>query len=158
MTTEISADAWADRFAALRGGGPGAPSAWIGLPVAISALLGILWAIPVPGALAAASPALNFAVLFVLATFVYYCILSLNLAIGGLLFLAAATIPSLWLERHGVPVLPVSIALLIPALAWQLTETKRATGRLQIIANLQYLMLGPVWLLRSLYRLTGIPY
>jgi hypothetical protein len=36
--------------------------------------------------------------------------------------------------------------------------TRRATGSACVIRNLQYLMLGPVWLLRAAFRRAGVAY
>ena len=158
MSFPSTADEWADRFGHLRRSGPGALSAWVGIPLVVSALLGMLWVAPVPAILAEASPVINPATLTIMATFVYYCILSIRLAIGGLLFLIAAALPSAWLEQAGMPVWLLASAVFTVAFAWQLVETLRATGQLLVLSNLQYVMLGPVWLLRALYRRLGIPY
>lgn len=158
MTLPITADDWAEKYGELRANGAAAASAWLGIPLVIATLLGMLWSAPVPSALADSSPVLNLATLFVMASFVYYCILSLRLAIGGLAFLLAATVPSVWLQQAGLPLWPIASALFAPAFCWQLLESRRASGRLQIGRNLQYLMLGPIWLLRAAYRRLGIGY
>ena len=152
------ADDWADRFAGLRASGPGAPSAWLGIPLVVAALLGMLRSVPLPAVLAEHSPVINAASLFVMASFVYYCILSIRLAAGGLAFLIVAALPAVWLGEAGLPLWPVASAVFAPAFCWQLLESKRATGRLLIGRNLQYLMLGPIWLLRAAYRRLGIGY
>jgi uncharacterized membrane protein YGL010W len=151
-------DEWADQFGRLRASAPSALSAWLGIPIVITALIGLLWAIPVPDILTDASPVINAATLFIMASFVYYCILSIPLAIGGLLFLISAAIPSAWLDQTEQPLWPVAAGVFVIAFAWQLTETRRATGRLLVLRNLQYVMLGPIWLLRGLYRRAGLRY
>jgi len=151
-----SLDEWTCRYGALRARGPGSVSAWLGIPLVVVSLIGLLWAIPVPEALRAASPAINYATLFIMATFVYYCIMSISLGLGGLVLLMAATVPSIWLTRAGLPLARVALAVFVVAFAWQLLETKRATGRLLVTRNLQYLMLGPIWLLRAVYGSFGL--
>ena len=158
MHPPATADDWADRYGELKVSGPGAASAWLGIPLVVSALIGMLWSAPFPASLAEQSPALNYATLFLMATFVYYCVLSLPLAFGGLLFLIAIAVPSAWLASAGWPLWPIASALFAPAFCWQLLESRRATGRLLIFRNLQYLMLGPVWLLRAAYRRLGLRY
>jgi uncharacterized membrane protein YGL010W len=157
MSTPTTLDEWADRFGALRARGPGSVSAWLGIPLVVVSLIGLLWTIPVPETLRAASPAINYATLFIMAAFVYYCILSISLALGGLVLLIAATVPSLWLTQAGLPLARVALAVFVVAFAWQLLETRQATGRLLVLRNLQYLMLGPIWLLRAAYRSFGLP-
>lgn len=156
MSSPTTLDEWADRYGALRARGPGSVSAWLGIPLAVVSLIGLLWAIPVPETLRAASPAINYATLFIMATFVYYCILSISLGLGGLVLLAAATVPSVWLTQAGLPVACLAFAVFVVAFVWQLLETRQATGRLLVLRNLQYLMLGPIWLLRAAYRSVGL--
>jgi hypothetical protein len=154
----ITADDWADRFGELRERGALAPSAWLGIPLVVMSLIGILWSVPVPAILRASSPVINYGTLFVMATFVYYCILSLRLALGGLFFLIAVSTPSAWLAQAGQPLWPIASGVFVLAFCWQLIETWHATGRMLIGRNLQYLMLGPIWLLRAAYRGVGIAY
>ena len=158
MNSPITADEWADRFAELRASGPGAASGWLGIPLVIATLIGMLWSAPVPAVLAERSPLLNAATMFVIVSFVYYCILSLRLAIGGLALLLALAVPSILMQQAGLPLWPIASALFAPAFCWQLLESRRATGRLLIVRNLQYLMLGPLWLLRAGFRRLGVEY
>jgi uncharacterized membrane protein YGL010W len=151
-------DEWADRYGKLRRGGPGNVSAWLGIPLIVGSLIGILWSAPVPPVLSDASPAINFATLFLMATFVYYCILSISLGFAGFLFLLVLTAPSIWLTQTGLPLAPISSSLFVVTLAWQLGDTKIATGRLCVVQNLQYLMIGPIWILRAAYRKLGLAY
>jgi uncharacterized membrane protein YGL010W len=146
MSSASTLDEWADRYGALRARGPGSVSAWLGIPLVVVSLIG----------LRTASPAVNYATLFIMATFVYYCILSISLALGGLVLLLAAAAPSLWLSQAGLPLVPVSLGVFAVAFAWQLVETRRARGRMLVVRNLQYLMLGPIWLLRAAYRSFGL--
>jgi hypothetical protein len=158
VSSPITADEWADRYGELRADGPGAVNAWLGIPLAVAALIGMLWSAPTPAALAAVSPFINFGTLFVMAAFVYYCVLSIRLALGGLAILVVASFPSFWLMHMGLPVWPMASAVFAPTFCWLLIETRRATGRLLIARNLQYLMLGPIWLMRAAYRRIGIGY
>ncbi len=118
----------------------------------------MLWSLPVASPLTEASPAINYATLFLMATFVYYCILSIGLAFGAFLFLFLASLPSLWLAMNDVPLAPIAVPVFCAAFIWQLADSRRATGRLLVIRNLQYLMLGPIWLLRAAYRKLGLDY
>lgn len=151
-------DEWVERYAELKPDGPGRAGAWLGIPLLVASVIGMLWSAPVPAAFRDISPAINYATLFIMATFVYYCILSVSLGLGAFVFLLVATIPSVWAARAGLPIAPAATALFVTVFAWQLIETKRATGRMLFVRNLQYLMLGPVWLLRETYRRLGLGY
>ncbi len=158
MRPTTTLDEWTGRYSELRAGGPGSPGAWLGIPLTITGLIGVLWSLPVASPLADASPAINYATLFLMATFVYYCILSIGLALGAFLFLFLASLPSLWLGMNDVPLAPIAVPVFCAAFIWQLANTRKATGRLLVISNLQYLMLGPIWLLRAAYRKLGLDY
>jgi uncharacterized membrane protein YGL010W len=158
LSSATTIDEWADRYGRLRRGGPGKVSAWLGIPLAVASLIGLLWSAPVPAVLRDASPAINFATLFVVATFVYYCILSISLGFAGFVVLLLLSIPSIWLTRAGLPLAPISALLFAVTLVWHLIDSKIATGRLCAIQNLQYLMIGPMWVLRAVYRKLGLPY
>ena len=155
MSAATNLDEWTEKYAELRAGGPGSACAWLGIPLLVSALIGVLWSLPVASSLSDASPAINYATLFLMATFVYYCILSIVLALGGLLFLLAASVPSIWLTATDTSLAPIAGPVFAAALLWQVLDTKKATGRLLVIRNLHYLMLGPIWLLRAAYRKLG---
>lgn len=156
MSSATTLDEWADRYGELRRGGPDNISAWLGIPLIVASLIGILWSAPVPAVLGDASPAINFATLFLLATFVYYCILSISLGFAGFLFLLILTGPSVWMTQRGLPLAPIASSLFLVTLVWQLIETRIATGRPRVVRNLQYLMIGPVWILRAVYRKLGL--
>jgi uncharacterized membrane protein YGL010W len=158
MNAHTTVDDWADEFGRLRSSGPQAVAAWLGIPLVIASLLGLLWIAPAPTVLTDASPAINLATLFIMAAFVYYCILSIRLALGGLVFLLAAATPSALLEHASVPTGLLAGAVFAASFAWQLLETRRATGRFEILRNLQYVMLGPIWLLRAVFRRAGVEY
>jgi uncharacterized membrane protein YGL010W len=158
LSTATTIDEWADRYGRLRRGSPADVSAWLGIPLVVGSLIGILWSAPVPAVLSDASPAINFATLFLMATFVYYCILSITLGFVGFLFLLLLTAPSIWLTRAGLPLAPISSSLFFVTLVWQLVDTKVATGRMCVIQNLQYLMIGPMWMLRAAFRKFGLAY
>lgn len=158
MSTATTLDDWTAKYAELRAGGPGSACAWLGIPLIVSSLIGVLWSLPVASSLTDASPAINYATLFLMATFVYYCILSIGLAFGAFLFLLLVSLPSLWITMSEVPLAPIAVPIFCAAFIWQVIDTRKATGRLFMIRNLQYLMLGPIWLLRAAYRKLGLAY
>jgi uncharacterized membrane protein YGL010W len=156
VSAATTLDEWTAKYAELRAGGPGSVCSWLGIPLIVAALIGMLWSLPVARPLSDASPAINYATLFLMATFVYYCILSIGLAFGAFLFLLVVSLPSLWLATIGVPLAPIAVPLFCAVFLWQIFDTRRATGRLLVFRNLQYLMLGPIWLLRATYRRLGL--
>ena len=151
-------DEWADRYGERLWNNRLPAGAWLSIPMLVTSLLGLLWSIPLPAVLDQRLGVLNWATMFLMAAFVYYCILSIPIALAALALMLAAIVPSIWLRSEGLPVWPLATGVFVPAFAWQLTMTWRATGHIRVIGNLQYLMLGPVWLLRAVFRRAGISY
>lgn len=130
----------------------------IAIPGAVTGVTGILWALPVPGAFAEISPALNWGTAFLLAAVVYYFILSIPLALGLLPFVLAVTGIVGQLDGLAIPLWSVSVALLLAALILQAIGHLAEGGRLRLLEDLQYLMIGPAWLMAGVFRRLGIPF
>ncbi len=148
-------EAWLDAYAQLREPGPGHPSEWLGTPLAVAGLVMWLWSLPTP---AEFGPAVNWATMFLVATTVYYFIVSLTLAFGALPFIAATAVIAAWLDRSALPLGQVGITVFVVAIAWQMLASRRSHGGGAVFLRLQYLMIGPLWLLAAAFRRAGIPY
>ena len=149
---------WLDVYGRLSAHGPGHPSQWLGIPLTVTGLTGLLWSMPVPDAFDGTGIVLNWATFFLMTTVVYYFIVSISLAFGTLPFVVAVAALSAWLESLVVPLGPLSAVTFAAALGWQLAEAWRLQGRLEPIRHVQHLMIGPLWLLAACYRRLGIPY
>jgi len=128
------------------------------VPPIVLAVLGLLWCLPRPAALAALPPWVNFASLAAAAATLYYLVLSPVLALGvavifiALLFLtgALATLPwPLWLT-----------SLVIFVIGWigQFAGHAVERARPSFLKDLQFLLIGPLWLLAAAYRRFGVRY
>jgi uncharacterized membrane protein YGL010W len=130
---------------------------WICVPVIVWCVLGLLWSLPFPTALRTAIPAANWSSLTVLAAFVYYAFLSPPLALGALPVLLVMLWSIDQLQRYAsIPLW--SICAVLFALAWigqfigHAVEGKRPS----FFRDLQFLLIGPLWLLADAYRRLGI--
>jgi uncharacterized membrane protein YGL010W len=120
-------------------------------------LLGLWWITPFPGAVRAAWPAVNWASLAVLAAVIYYAFLSLPLALGvlPLLLLMLWSIDAL--HRSGfAPLWLICGALFVLAWIGQFIGHAIEGKRPSFFKDLQFLMIGPLWLLADVYRRLGI--
>ncbi len=135
-----------------------APLYWISVPVLVVGIVGLLWSLPIPQEFLAISPALNWATAFLLATVVYYFIISIPLAIGMLPFLAGVIACQLWLEDSGYLVFRAAAGLTLASLIGLYMGRHAARGIHGVWEDLQLLMIAPVWLLSQLYRKLGIPF
>jgi uncharacterized membrane protein YGL010W len=134
---------------------------WICVPVIAWCVLGLLWSLPFPGAtraaLQAVQPFANWAGVAVLAALIYYCLLSIPLALGAMLLLLAFLWSIDQVERAAS--MPLwSICLVLFTVAWigQFIGHAIEGKRPSFFKDVQFLMIGPLWLLADLYRRLGI--
>ena len=132
---------------------------WICVPIIVWCALGLLWATPFPNALRTSLPAANWAGAAVLALVVYYALLSPRLALGVL----PALILMLWLidevQRNApLPLWVVCVVLFVLAWIGQFIGHAIEGKRPSFFQDLQFLLIGPLWLLADLYRRAGIRY
>jgi uncharacterized membrane protein YGL010W len=130
---------------------------WMAIPMVVVGTIGLLWYLPTPPEFFEISPLLNWGSAFLMATAIYYFIISLSLAIGMLPFLLGLAAIQLWLAGSGFPVPGVCSGLLVAGIVG-LWLGRRGPGSLRaVIQDLQLMMIGPVWLLSVMYRRLGIP-
>ncbi|MDQ2773233.1 MAG: DUF962 domain-containing protein [Bacteroidota bacterium] len=132
---------------------------WVCVPLIMFSLLGLLWSVPVPGVIRNFSPWLNLATLVMVLALVYYARLSLRLTVG--MVLVWAVMAAALRVMAGTAVLPLrSICLIIFALAWvgQFWGHKVEGKKPSFLKDLQFLLIGPLWLLHFVYRRLGWGY
>jgi len=130
---------------------------WICVPVIVWCVIGLLWSLPVPGGLHAPLPLANWGTLAVLAALVYYAFLSVPLALGALPVLAAMLWSIDWFERStSVPLWSVCVALFVLAWIGQFIGHAIEGKRPSFFKDVQFLLIGPLWLLADLYRRLGM--
>ena len=131
---------------------------WICVPAIVFSLLGLMWAIPLPNAISSISPWLNVATVFIALALVYYAILSITLTLGMLLYVAAC----LWgidaLMALPWPLWQSCLAIFVAAWIGQFIGHKIEGAKPSFFEDIQFLLIGPIWLLGFIYRKLGIPY
>ncbi|MEX2495043.1 MAG: hypothetical protein WD448_03085 [Woeseia sp.] len=134
------------------------PFYWLAVAALLPATAGMLWSLPVPAGFVEISPVLNWGTAFLMATLVYYFIISVPLAIGMLPPVFFLTALGLWLSRTGLSVAGASLGLMIAALGGLYTGHRGRGGTGAILRDIQLMPIGPIWLLSRLYRRLGIPF
>ena len=131
---------------------------WAAVPMVVGGPGGILWDLPVPPEFIEISPLLNWGSAFLMASAIYYFIISLSLAIGLLPFLLGIAAVHQWLAASPWPHSGASVSLLLSGTAG-LVLGRWGTGGLRgIVEDFQLMMIGPAWLLSVLYRRFRIPF
>src|SRR5277367_176116 len=126
---------------------------WICVPVIAWCVLGLLWSLPFPGGIRAEYPVATWAGVAVLAASIYYSLLSIPLALGALPLLIA----SLWsFDRieHATTVPLWGLCAFLFVVAWigQFIGHGIEGKRPSFFKDVQFLMIGPLWLLADVYR------
>jgi uncharacterized membrane protein YGL010W len=132
---------------------------WICVPPIVWTVVALLWSIPFPFEIGSGIVSLNWAVLAVVVAQIYYFRLSKRLGMGLLLY----NLAMLWLtavieEASPWPLWQVAVVVFI--LAWigqfigHIFEGKRPS----FFKDLQFLLIGPAWLMSFVYRKAGLDY
>ncbi|WP_139923048.1 DUF962 domain-containing protein [Hymenobacter sp. DG01] len=132
---------------------------WVCVPLIMFSILGLLWSIPVPADLRAISPWLNWATVVMVLAVAYYLRLSGRLALG--MVLVWVLMAALLRVVDAVAVLPLwAVCLLVFVLAWigQFWGHKVEGKKPSFLKDLQFLLIGPLWLLHFIYRRLGWRY
>ncbi len=131
---------------------------WICVPLIALTVIGVLWSLPVPAVFAEISPLMNWGMFFMMASVVYYFILSPSLAVGMLAVIAAFTGILVWLDGFSTPLWIISVTIFVLAWIGQFIGHAVEGARPSFFKDLQFLMIGPMWLLSFIYRRLGIRY
>lgn len=131
---------------------------WLAIPLLVVGIVGLLWSLPVPEAFFNISPFLNWGTAFLMATIVYYFIISVSLAIGMLPFMFGVAALASWLSASQYPLVPVSAGLTGGAVLGLWLGRHGKGGTSAVLRDIQLVMIAPIWLLSILYRRLGIPF
>jgi uncharacterized membrane protein YGL010W len=131
---------------------------WICVPPIVLAVLGLLWSVPVPAPLATWSPWLNWASLGAVAAIVYYLLLSPALAAGALVGFVALLAVTQGLAHLPWPLWLTSLVIFVIAWIGQFIGHAIEGKRPSFFKDLQFLLIGPLWLEAAVYRRFNVPY
>jgi uncharacterized membrane protein YGL010W len=151
-------DDWLGEYAASHQNPTNKVLHWICVPPIVLAVMGLLWSLPVPSVFSETSVWLNWATLVTLAALLYYSALSASLTVG-----IVVTFIGLLLIVHGLASLPWPLwitSLGVFAMAWigQFVGHALEGKRPSFFRDVQFLLIGPLWLLAAAYRRLGLRY
>lgn len=126
------------------------------VPLIAIALIGLLWAIPVPGIFASSSPWFNFGTAALIVINVYYLRLAPRLGLG--MVVAALLIAPLLTFAAGLPAPLWLMALVVFTVGWigQFIGHYIEGRRPSFFRDLRFLLIGPLWVLEKFYAVIGI--
>lgn len=131
---------------------------WIAVPTIFWTVVALFWSIPVP-TFFVSIPMLNWATIALALTVVYYVSISPPLAIGMFLFsLLCIVVIVIYQSVTSIPLWQTAVGLFVIAWIFQFYGHKVEGKKPSFFKDIQFLMVGPAWLMAFIYRRFGISY
>ncbi len=134
---------------------------WICVPLIFWSVVALFYAIPNDPLTYVLGDGLfnNWAVIVLIFALIYYLTLSIPLAIGLFIFAIICLAVARWVDN--LQILPLwGVALIVFFLAWvgQFYGHKVEGKKPSFLKDLQFLLIGPAWLMHFIYEKLGIKY
>lgn len=131
---------------------------WVAALTLVVGTVGMFWSLPVPDEFLRISPVLNWGSSFLMATVIYYFIISMPLAVGMLPFVLGVAAIQAWLVESPWDVGLVSGGLFAASIGGLYLGHRGRGGMRAVFHDIQLMIIAPIWLLSNLYRKIGIPF
>jgi len=128
------------------------------VPPIVMTVIGFLWSIPVPALFANVSPWLNWATIVIVLAVIYYFTLSVTLGVGAAIGLAILAYIVRWLDTLAWPLWLTCLVIFVVGWIGQFIGHAIEGKRPSFMKDIQFLLIGPLWLVGHLYRRLGISY
>jgi len=149
-----SIDQWLDEYGESHQNKTNKLIHWICVPVILWCVLALLWHVPL-----GPNEWLNAASALIAISILFYARLSLTLTLG----MAVISAISVWLimayqnAGFGVPLWAFALVLFVLAWIGQFVGHKIEGKKPSFFKDIQFLLIGPAWLLSFVYKKVGIP-
>ena len=135
---------------------------WICVPLIFLSVVGLIASIPsslVQSVLGENNPYANWAAIVLILVLIYYVSLSIPLSIGMMLFGALCLFVVNFIAQANIaPLWAVSLAIFFVAWVGQFYGHKVEGKKPSFLKDVQFLLIGPAWLMHFIYKRVGIPY
>jgi uncharacterized membrane protein YGL010W len=135
---------------------------WICVPLIFLSVVGLIASIPsqaVQSVLGWGNPHANWAGVLLVLVLLYYVTLSIPLSIGMALFgLLCLFVIQLIVRADFAPLWMVSLVIFFVAWVGQFYGHKVEGKKPSFLKDIQFLLIGPAWLMHFIYKRLGIPY
>ncbi len=135
---------------------------WICVPLIFYSIVALLAAIPANGLKSLFplywQPYIHFGTLVIFLGLLFYLRLSFSMFVGILLFSILCLQGIFWLEQINIPLWQSSLIIFAAAWVGQFIGHKIEGKKPSFFQDIQFLLIGPAWLLGFIYRKLGIPY
>ena len=128
---------------------------WICVPAIFFSILGLLYAVKLPFYIAGYH--LNVGIFISLVMLLYYFSLSSSLSIGMFLYLLICMFVANFIEITGIiPLWLFSVIIFVLAWIGQFYGHKIEGKKPSFLKDIQFLLIGPAWLMSFIYKKIGI--
>lgn len=135
---------------------------WICVPLIFFSIVGLIASIPsgiVERFLGEGNPYANWAAVILILVLVYYVSLSIPLSVGMLLFAVLCLFIARVISESGIaPLWLTCIIIFVVAWIGQFYGHKVEGKKPSFFKDVQFLLIGPAWLMHFIYKRLGIPY
>ncbi len=134
---------------------------WICVPLIFFSIVGLIASIPsgYVQRLSDGNPYANWATIVMILVLIYYVSLSIPLSIGMLLFgLLCLFLARIIAESGIAPLWVISVVIFVVAWIGQFYGHKVEGKKPSFFKDVQFLLIGPAWLMHFIYKKLGIPY
>jgi len=129
---------------------------WICVPIIFFSIVGLFYTIKLP--ISAGGVQLNIAMIVTGLAVLYYFYLSKTLWVGMLIFGIACLVLCYLIEKSGImPLWILCVILFVSAWAAQFYGHKVEGKKPSFLKDIQFLMIGPAWLMSFIYQKLGVP-
>lgn len=134
---------------------------WVCVPLIFLSIVGLIWDIPSGGLeyVLGSGPFNNWATIVLFITILYYLTISFSLAMG----LAVFAVACLWIIRLSelaftLPVWQIFLAVFVLAWIGQFIGHRIEGKKPSFFKDLQFLLIGPAWLMHFIYKKLRLRY
>ena len=134
---------------------------WVCVPLIFFSIVGLIASVParILQSASGQSPYLTWATVGLFFVMIYYFTLSIPLTIGMVIFSAACLIVAHLIELLDIaPLWAVSLGIFVIAWIGQFYGHKIEGKKPTFLKDIQFLLIGPAWLMHFLFKRIGIPY
>ncbi len=130
---------------------------WVCVPLIVFSIIGLLYSIKIPVIIS--NHHLNIAFIIAVFAMFYYVSLSVSLAVGLLAFVLASLAICHYIEVMGIiPLWLISLIIFAGAWVGQFFGHRIEGKKPSFLKDIQFLLIGPAWLLGFLYKRLSIPF
>ena len=135
---------------------------WICVPMIFFSIVGLIGSIPsvfLQSIFGEGKVYANWAAVMLAIAMIYYVTLSIQLSIGMLLFGSLCLFVMNWIVIANIaPLWAVSLGIFVVAWIGQFYGHKVEGKKPSFLKDIQFLMIGPAWLMHFIYKKLGISY